>query len=58
MRPQRFTPLAFPLWVERIRSQQVSSERWLDRVQRMVAQLEKAAARETKAPRNVEHVAR
>ncbi|MDO9452876.1 MAG: ligase-associated DNA damage response DEXH box helicase [Stagnimonas sp.] len=38
----RFSPLAFPLWAERI-SQQLSSEDWRDRVQRMVATLEKAA---------------
>ncbi len=41
---KRFTPLAFPLWVDRIRAQQLSSERWMDRVARMAEQLEKEAA--------------
>ncbi len=39
---KRFSPLAFPLWAERI-SQQLSTEDWRDRVQRMVATLETAA---------------
>lgn len=38
-----FTPLAFPIWVERIRSQEVSSESWHERVEHMVAALEEAA---------------
>lgn len=38
-----FTPLAFPIWVERIRSQEVSSETWHERIERMVAALEEAA---------------
>lgn len=42
MRPAKLTPLAFPLWAERLQFQ-VSSEAWKDRVQRMVVQLEKAA---------------
>ena len=37
--PPRLTPLAFPLWVSRIRSQ-VSSEDWQTRVQAMLARLE------------------
>lgn len=36
------TPLSFPLWAEGIRTQYVSSERWADRVKRMVVLLEKA----------------
>jgi ATP-dependent Lhr-like helicase len=40
---ERFTPLAFPLWVDRIRAQQLSTERWMDRVARMAARLEQAA---------------
>ena len=40
--PRRLTPLAFPLWASRLRSQ-ISSESWSDRVARMVMQLEKAA---------------
>ena len=39
---KRLTPLAFPLWASRIRTQ-VSSETWNDRVLRMLGQLEKAA---------------
>lgn len=40
--PPRLTPLAFPLWAERIQFQ-VSSEGWKERVQRMAAQLEGVA---------------
>lgn len=39
---KRFSPLAFPLWAERI-SQQLSSEDWRERVQRMAATLDAAA---------------
>jgi len=42
---RRFTPLAFPLWVDRIRAQQLSNERWMDRVARMAATLENAATK-------------
>ena len=42
--PARFTPLAFPLWAERLRNR-LSTQSWQDRVARMVAQLEKAADR-------------
>ncbi len=42
-RPKRLTPLAFPLWADRLRAQEVSSERWEDRVRRMAVQLERAA---------------
>lgn len=38
-RPDRLTPLAFPLWVDSLR-EQLSSEKWADRVQKMLAQLE------------------
>jgi ATP-dependent Lhr-like helicase len=38
-----FTPLAFPLWAERMRSQHVSSERWTERIERMAASLEERA---------------
>jgi ATP-dependent Lhr-like helicase len=38
-----FTPLAFPLWAERLRTQHVSSESWSQRVQRMLAALEERA---------------
>jgi ATP-dependent Lhr-like helicase len=39
---ERLTPLAFPLWAMWVQSQ-VSTEKWADRVRRMVAQLEEAA---------------
>jgi ATP-dependent Lhr-like helicase len=44
---RRFSPLAFPIWAERIRGNHVSTEKWADRVQRMVVRLEKAAQRES-----------
>lgn len=40
--PARLTPLAFPLWADRLRNR-LSTERWQDRIERMVARLEKAA---------------
>lgn len=40
--PGRLTPLAFPLWADRLRNR-LSTERWQDRVERMVARLEQAA---------------
>ncbi len=43
-KPQRLTPLAFPLWAERLQSQIISSESWKDRVLKMVKSLEKVAA--------------
>ena len=42
--PPRLTPFAFPIWAERIQAQ-VSSEKWLDRVQKMAVQLESTANR-------------
>ncbi|MDR9413043.1 MAG: ligase-associated DNA damage response DEXH box helicase [Spiribacter sp.] len=42
--PERFTPLAFPLWAERQRSR-LTTQTWQDRVTRMVEQLERAADR-------------
>jgi ATP-dependent helicase Lhr and Lhr-like helicase len=41
--PHRLTPLAFPLWAERLQSHIISSETWKERVLRMVNSLEKAA---------------
>ncbi|MEZ4612873.1 MAG: hypothetical protein R2838_21955 [Caldilineaceae bacterium] len=41
-RRRRLTPLAFPIWADRMRTQ-VSTEAWSDRVQRMVLELEEAA---------------
>jgi ATP-dependent Lhr-like helicase len=43
--PERLSPLSFPLWAERIRAQTVTSERWHDRLQRMLETLNKAADR-------------
>ena len=40
---ERFSPLAFPLWVERQRNR-ISTEGWRERVERMLASLEKHAA--------------
>lgn len=39
----RLTPLAFPLWAARIQTTHLSSERWTDRIARMLATLETAA---------------
>ncbi|HEX3852079.1 MAG TPA: hypothetical protein VHW01_14000, partial [Polyangiaceae bacterium] len=39
----RLTPLAFPLWAARIQTTHLTSERWTNRIHRMIAQLEKAA---------------
>jgi ATP-dependent Lhr-like helicase len=44
---KRLTPLAFPIWAERLRSQYVSSERWNDRVREMLAKLERDAPETT-----------
>jgi len=41
--PDRLSPLAFPLWAERLREQHVTTEKWSDRVQRMAEQLERQA---------------
>ena len=42
-RPVRLTPLAFPLWAERLQTQIMSSEDWRTRVLRMAGELERAA---------------
>jgi ATP-dependent Lhr-like helicase len=42
--PARLTPLAFPLWAERIASQQLRSESASDRIERVARQLEAAAS--------------
>lgn len=42
----RFSPLAFPLFAERIGSQQLRSESASQRIERLAAQLERAAERE------------
>lgn len=41
--PERLSPLAFPLWAERLQSTVVSTETWRARVMKMAARLEKAA---------------
>ncbi|MEJ2514856.1 MAG: ligase-associated DNA damage response DEXH box helicase [Gammaproteobacteria bacterium] len=41
----RLTPLAFPLWAERLQSQVISTEDWRTRVRRAAERLEKAAGR-------------
>jgi len=43
--PQRFTPMAFPIWAQRIGSQTVRVEAAGERIERMVALLEKEAAK-------------
>jgi len=40
----RLTPFAFPIWAERIQAE-LSSESWVERVQRMAIRLERAASR-------------
>jgi ATP-dependent Lhr-like helicase len=45
MEPARLTPLAFPLWAERLQSQVITSEDWRTRVRRVAERLEKAAGR-------------
>lgn len=45
IQPQRLTPLAFPLWAERLQSQVISSETWKQRVLNMIDSLEKAAGK-------------
>ncbi|MFM9956759.1 MAG: ligase-associated DNA damage response DEXH box helicase [Phycisphaerales bacterium] len=49
--PPQLTPMAFPIWAESLRTQQVSSERWGDRVRRMAVMLEEEAS---KGPRRRE----
>ena len=41
IRTENFSPLAFPIWAERIRSQTISSEKWEIRIRRMINRLEK-----------------
>ncbi len=42
--PERLTPLSFPLWAESVQSQMMTSENYQTRVERMLKQLENAAA--------------
>jgi ATP-dependent helicase Lhr and Lhr-like helicase len=41
------TPLSFPIWAERLRSQILSTESFQERIQRMIERLEKRVLRET-----------
>ncbi len=42
-RPERFTPLSFPLWAERLQTQTLSTESWQKRVEREANRLERMA---------------
>jgi ATP-dependent Lhr-like helicase len=42
-RPERLTPLAFPLWADRLQTQTLSTESWQARVEREARRLEKLA---------------
>ncbi|MEO1237375.1 MAG: ligase-associated DNA damage response DEXH box helicase, partial [Planctomycetota bacterium] len=44
---ERLTPLAFPLWAERLREQHLNSQSWQEQVGKMVVRLEEAAAATT-----------
>ncbi len=46
--PPKITPLGFPLWAERLQSQVISSETARERIERMVADLERAADRDAR----------
>jgi ATP-dependent Lhr-like helicase len=47
MQPQRLTPMAFPLWAQRISSQTLRAESADQRIERMLDRLEAAADHET-----------
>ncbi|MDZ4079519.1 ligase-associated DNA damage response DEXH box helicase [Hydrocarboniphaga sp.] len=47
---ERFTPLAFPLWADRLNSHQISSEALQQRIARMLEQIE-TAAHESASPK-------
>jgi ATP-dependent Lhr-like helicase len=44
--PRRLTPMALPIWAERLRSQTLSSETWEQRIRKRVAELETQAEHE------------
>jgi len=46
VRPDRLTPLAFPLWAETMRATYTSTESWETRVKKMAATLEETGERE------------
>ena len=41
---KRFSPLAFPIFADRLRQQHVSTEKWEQRIARMVAELERRSS--------------
>lgn len=43
VKTQRFSPLAFPLWAERLREQHLSSQSWQEQVSKMALKLDRAA---------------
>jgi len=43
VRPERYTPLSFPLWAERLQTQTVSTESWQKRIEREAKRLERIA---------------
>ncbi len=43
-RPQRMTPLAFPIWADRLQTQTLSTETWRARIEREARRLEKLAS--------------
>lgn len=55
---EQLTPLAFPVWAESFRTQQVTSERWGDRVKRMALRMEQSASRPAKGRRGSARLAR
>lgn len=48
----RLSPLGLPIWAETLRATQTSSEKWADRVGRMVVRLEDSAKRSDRAIRS------
>jgi ATP-dependent Lhr-like helicase len=42
-RPERLTPLAFPIWADRLQTQTLSTESWRARIEREARRLEKMA---------------
>jgi ATP-dependent Lhr-like helicase len=42
-RPDRLTPLAFPIWADRLQTQTLSTETWRSRIEREALRLEKIA---------------
>jgi ATP-dependent Lhr-like helicase len=55
VRPDRLTPMSFPIWAETLRQTTLSTEKWADMVRKMVLKLEAVSDRvgqtATQAPR-------